>query len=328
MSRISQICPVTDAEAERIIRPGTFADLAEQITATQALTARQVPDPRRISHPSSSRAGRPTSARRRWLIGTPLVTGLAVAVLILAGLVTPGHRAGSARPGNGAASAYPRPPAGADSTGPVAAQALSFITSDGYITVIVRNPFADPSRYRAEFAQHHLNITLELVPVSPSLVGTVVYTGQSEGADITPITAQGKCYTGGGGSACPVGVRVPADFHGQADLVFGRAAKPGELYESSAPATAPGEVMHGMRFQSQMVWQVLAMLRERDVTVPVFNYANHGYARNLSHVPGTWYVYDADPWALRQVILFVGPAKAPPMALPPRPGTPVPSPTG
>jgi hypothetical protein len=211
--------------------------------------------------------------------------------------------------------------------GPQVAQALSFTTSGRYITVIVRNPLADPSRYRAEFAARHLDITLTLVPASPSLVGTLVYSGQSGGANITPITAQGKCYTGGGGSACPVGVRIPADFRGQAQLVFGRAARPGERYESTAPATAPGEVMHGMRFQGDTVSQVLAMLRERDVTVPVFNYARQGYARNLSHVPGTWYVYDAAPWASQQVMLFVGPTKTPPSANSPQPGTPVPSPT-
>jgi hypothetical protein len=304
MTPISRICPVTDAQAERMVRPGTLADLAEQITATQSP---KPPEPPKARHA-------PGSSSRRWLIATPLAAGLAAAALIVAALVVPGHQAGSPRPASRGASAR------------VSAQALSFVTSDGYITVIVRNPLADPSRYRAEFAAHHLNITLRLVPASPSLVGTVVYTGQSAGPAITPITARGQCYTGGGGSACPVGVRIPADFRGQAELVFGRAARPGERYETTAAATAPGEVMHGLRFQGQTVSKVLAMLRERDVTVPVFNYASQGYARNLSHVPGTWYVYDATPWALHQVMLSVGPTRTPPPA-PPQPGTPTPTPT-
>jgi hypothetical protein len=122
-------------------------------------------------------------------------------------------------------------------------------------------------------------------------------------------------------------VRIPAGFRGQAQLAFGRAARPGERYETTAPATAPGEVMQGMRFQGDTVSQVLAMLRERDVTVPVFNYARQGYARNLSRVPGSWYVYDAALWASQQVMLFVGPTKTPPAAKSPQPGTPVPSPT-
>ncbi len=146
---------------------------------------------------------------------------------------------------------------------------LSFTTSGGYITVIVRNPLADPARYRAEFAAHHLNITLKMVPASPSIVGTVVYIEEpASSPDIETITAQGRCYTGGGGSACPVGVRIPVSFRGQAEVVFGRAARPGEQYESTAPATAPGEVMHGLQFAGDTVAQVLAMLRERHVTRP------------------------------------------------------------
>ena len=301
MSQISRICPVTDAEAERIVRSATFADLAGRITASPAATADGTP-----GRPYPAAGSR---ARRRWLIGAPLAAGLALVVLLVTWLASPAQRVGPVR------------------VGPQVAQALSFTTSGRYIIVIVRNPLADPTRYRAEFAAHHLDITLTLVPASPSLVGTLVYSGQSAGADITPITAQGKCYTGGGGSACPVGVRIPAGFRGQAQLAFGRAARPGERYETTAPATAPGEVMHGMRFQGDTVSQVLAMLRERDVTVPVFNYARQGYARNLSHVPGSWYVYDAAPWASQQVMLFVGPTKTPPAAKSPQPGTPVPSPT-
>ena len=305
MSQLSQICPVTDAEAERIVHPATFADLASRITASPAATA----DGAR-ARPSPATSSR---ARRRWLIGAPLAAGLAVAVLLVTWLASPAQQVGPASPAQRVGPARIEPQV---------AQALSFTTSGRYITVIVRNPLADPARYRAEFAAHHLDITLTLVPASPSLVGTLVYSGQSGSAEITPITAQGKCYTGGGGSACPVGVRIPADFRGQAQLAFGRAARPGERYETTAPATAPGEVMHGMRFRGDTVSQVLAMLRERDVTVPVFNYASPGYARNLSHVPGTWYVYDAAPWASQQVMLFVGPTRTP-AAQPPQPGAPV-----
>jgi hypothetical protein len=306
ISQISRICPVTDAEAERMVRPATLADLADLITATQGLPAG------RVTH------SRGPARRRGWLIGTPLAAGLAAAVLVVTGLIPVGLHASGHRTG---------PAASPESTRPISAQALSFVTSDGSVTVIVRDPLADPARYRAEFAAHHLNITLKLVPASPSLVGTVVYIGEPSGAGITPITARGKCYTGGGGSACPVGVRIPADFRGQAELVFGRAARPGEQYESTAPATAPGEVMHGLRFRGLTVTQVLAMLRERDVTVPVFNYDKQGYARNLSHVPGTWYVYDATPWASQQVMLMVGPTRTPAVDQAPQPGTPVASPT-
>jgi len=294
-SQLSQIAPVTDSEAARLVRSSTLADLAGQITATA------VPAPsRQGSHPR----------RRIALVAAPLAAGLAAAAIVLA---TQGQSAA--------------PPRASHPGSAQLAAALSFTTSGGYITVIVRDPLADPSRYRAEFAAHHLHVTLTLVPASPSIVGTLVSFSEPASGGIVPITAQGTCHTGGGGSACPVGVRIPVGFHGQAELVFGRAAKPGEQYESTAPVTAPGEAMHGMRFQGLTVARVLAMLRQRDVTVPVYHYDDDGYGKLLRSVPGSWYVYDADPWAPQQVTLSVGPVWPQPTTGKPAPGTPIPSPT-
>ena len=301
MNQLSQIAPVSDADAARMTRPGTLAELCAQITATP------VPAPADVTVPAKSRAGQ----RRVLLIATPLTAAAAAAAIVLATQPRP------------APAMHPQRNQVAQLTA-----ALSFTTSGGVITVIVRNPLADPSRYRAEFAAHHLDVTLTLVPASPSLVGTLVYFSEPPGGQITPITAKGKCYTGGGGSACPVGVRIPVGFKGQAQLVFGRSAKPGEEYESTAPATAPGEVMHGMRFQGLTVGQVLAMLSRRDVTVPVYQYTDHGTGKLLHSVPKDWYVYGADPWAPQRVMLSVGPVWPQPVTSgTPSPGTPVPSPT-
>ena len=68
-----------------------------------------------------------------------------------------------------------------------------------------------------------------------------------------------------------------------------------------------------MHFRGRTVAAVLAMLRERHVTVPVFHYTTKNIGKLLrpGKVPGTWYVYDADPWAPGQVMLWVGPARSP-----------------
>jgi hypothetical protein len=318
MNELTRISPVTDEQAVAMVRPGTLADLAAQITATPIPAA----VPALASSGAAAPSGAPARSRRPRtrlaLIAVPLAAGAAAMSIVLATQSTPPRLS---HPGHLTATGH--------GTTQLTA-ALSFATSGGYLTVIVRNPVADPARYRAEFAAHHLHIALTLVPASPSLVGTLVYFSEPQNGGIVPITADGKCYTGGGGSACPVGLRIPLDFKGSAQITFGRAAKPGEQYETTASATAPGEVMHGMQFKGHTVSQVLSQLRQRDVTVPYFNDNHDNYAKLLRSVPGSWYVYAAVPWASDQVMLFVGPVWPQPAAAAPSPvgGAPVPSPTG
>jgi hypothetical protein len=304
MSLLGRISPLSDAEAERAVSREALADLADQITRTPVTR-------------STAGGRRPV---RRWLLaGIPLSAGATAALLALA--LAAG---GPARPGPTAT----RPgPAGTAQPGPADAQVMSFTTDGGYIDVIVRNPVADPRRYAAEFAAHHLNITITLVPASPSIVGTVVAMSESSGSDLMPITAVGRCWTGGGGNVCPVGVRVPLGYRGTADLVFGRAARPGERYESAGVVTAPGEAMHGLDFKGKTVAAVLAMLRARHVTVPQYRYLSATGSEEPAKVPGTWYVYDGVPWAPGQVLLFVGPTHVEQPIGEPSPITPTASPT-
>jgi hypothetical protein len=298
---IGMINPVTDDEAARLVRPETLDDLGWEISATPV-----TPGPRRGRPRARILTGR--GARRRLLLGVPMAAALGIAVAV----AMVGRPAGT-------------PPAGTP-------QALSFTANaGGGITVIVRNPLADPAVYRAEFAQHHLDITLLLRPVSPSLVGTVFYmSGPSTGPQIVPITAKGKCEVPSGGDDCPVGVKIPADFRGQAEVDFGRAARPGEKYVSTGSAFARGEAMHGMNIKGETVAQVLSQLRARHITVADFNEVESNGDENVHQVPGGWYVYDAVPWAPGQVMLFVGATATEPSTAAPQPaqGAPTPSPTG
>jgi hypothetical protein len=310
MNQLSRISPVSDAEAARLVQPGTMADLASEITASSVPPAQGRSAQGHHGHaaPSTGHSRR----RRGWVIGAPLAAGLAATVFIIANASSPGHQPGSAGRNRPVTKDRPVTKQRGHTT---QAQVLSFIRHGGYIVVKVRDPLADPARYNAEFARHHLHIRLTMVPVSPSLVGTLVYMGSSQGASpITPITARGRCFTGGGGSACPVGVRVPVAFHGNAQLTFGRAARPGEQYESTASAFAPGEALHGMSIKGETVAQVLVALRARHVRVALYDAFRHNLAVHLHHVPGSYYVYDAVPWAQGQVMLFVGRGKIEPGA--------------
>ncbi|MCP9983034.1 hypothetical protein [Actinomadura madurae] len=291
---IGGLATVTDRQAADLLPDDAADALAGRITATAV-----VPERRR---------------RRRspvLLIGLPLATaGLAcaaVAVIV--------RDDGTRRPPVGTTTASPR-------TALVAA--LSFTRKGDHIDVRVRDPLADPKRYQAEFAEHGLKVRLSLVPASPSIVGTVVAMSTSEGTtedDIRTITAKGGCETGGGGDVCPVGVRIRTGYQGTADITFGRAARPGEQYSSSAPVTAPGEAMHGMTFRGHRVGEVLAALKKRNVTVPEYRVMDGNVSKKAlpDQVPATWYVHDAVPWAKNQVLLLAGPEPTEPAGAPAAP---------
>ncbi|MFG2248532.1 hypothetical protein [Spirillospora sp. NPDC048823] len=275
---IAGLAPITDRRAGELLTDETAADLADRITA----------------HPAERNRRRPL----RLIIGVPLATAAAVCAGVALAATIPDDD--DPRPGKPTH----------DIT--LAAAALTVTPKGEYIEVRVRDPLADPERYRTEFAALGLDVSLNLVPASPSIVGTVVMMSTSKGTgerDITTLTAKGECETGGGGDQCPVGIRVRTDFKGKAEIVFGRAARPGEQYGSSAPVTAPGEAMHGMTFRNHRVSEVLAALKKRDVTVPEYR-SMTGNTRNVlrpGQVPPTWYVHDGVPWAKDQVLLFVGP---------------------
>jgi len=310
MNEITRISPVTDDEATRMARPQTLADLANQITAMPVET------PSGGYRLAGQRAGR--SHKRRALLVVPLVAGLsaAAAFVAVAGNFTSAPHVTSNRASGQALPATQT------------AQALAFTTSPGGgLTVIVRDPLADPAVFRAEFARRHLDITLQMRPVSPSLVGSVFYMDEpGNGPHLVPITAKGACDTPGGGDVCPVGVQIPAGFRGPAEIDFGRAARPGEQYVSTGSAFAPGEAMYGMSIRGETVTEVVGQLRDRHVSVAYFNVQGSTGNGLVHSVPGGWYVYDADPWAPGQVMLFVGPTEQQPAPTPP-PGNPVPTPT-
>jgi hypothetical protein len=303
MTRVEMISSLTDAAAARLTDPATMADLADRVTSVPVPDT--AGDRTRVRHLKPS--GRP--GRGRLATWFPVAAGLALAGVLAGWLAWPGQHVG--------------PSAG---RGKAQLAVMSFTQHDGYIDVIVRNPVADPKRYRIEFEKHHLNISLRLVPASPSLVGTLVFESLTSGARLRPITAIGKCFSSGGGNQCPVGVRVPLNFHGAAILEFGRAAKPGEPYQTAAPANAPGEVMHGLHYQGKTVAAVLAMLAGRHVKVNHYIVQQTRCKATTSRsVLASWRVYDADPWSSGQVVLWVAKTRSI-GACRPVPVTPAPSP--
>ena len=138
----------------------------------------------------------------------------------------------------------------------------------GYIIATVTDPFAAQSSLDAAFRAAGLDITVTLVPASPSAVGTVVEISEpSSGPQIDTLTG-GSCVTGGGGPGnCPIGLKIPRDFSGSGSITLGRPAKSGEAYESTNGAFAPGEALHCSGLIGATVAAALPQLAARRITV-------------------------------------------------------------
>lgn len=339
---LSGIATVTDAEVARLASPAAFADLATQITATEAPATRPGLARKRsfLSAAGLSTRGVPADGsrpRRRIALLTAIPVALAAAAALFVTVLSPGGTGPAG--GHGAPVAGGSPSVGSGSspgtgtdtgTGPnsqAAIQAVSFTKQSGYITVVIRNPYVDSSWYNADFARHHLHITLSLIAASPSFVGAIEEMSTDSGATSNEIKLIGKSGScGEDGTGCVIGFRVPVNFHGQASMAIGRPTRPGEQYETTGSAFNKGEILYGLKDQvyGHPLSQVLALFARHHVTVAVCrNPANNNI--NPSKAPGDWYVQNVIPWSPGQVIIWVGPTQHAMVA--PLASEPAPTPT-
>jgi hypothetical protein len=177
--------------------------------------------------------------------------------------------------------------------------------ADGEYVIRVGNVLADPEAVRQALRGHGLDVQIRFLPSSPSLVGTLVASWDTQGHRERVRWEYGE---GDDVHADFLALRVPLDYRGQIGLDFGRRARPGEQYASSAiSAELPGEVLHCAGVEGRRVRDVLAILDRRGVyaiwrdpdnrTVPV--------GRVLDRFIG-----GASPWAPGQVLFFT--TEAPP----------------
>lgn len=180
-----------------------------------------------------------------------------------------------------------------------AAAGIDFETRGGYIVATVTDPDATASQLRAAFAERGLDIELELVAASPSLVGTVVMDGGSGSGRIRTLHA-GRCMTPGGG--CPVGLAIPLDFEGHAELALGRAAREGERFVSSGDALAPGEPLHCSGVRGMRVARAQEVIERRGLRA---SWRLHDEAAVSPAVAANAFVADATPVAPGEVLIGI-----------------------
>lgn len=148
-------------------------------------------------------------ASRRLALGA----GLAFAVLLVLMVGLPGDRSVA--------------PAAAD-VDPIDVDGIS------YIAVTFTAYGEDTSAVEADLIALGLDITIDLVPASPTLVGELVSFDASQpldGAWDGDYTKDGVLY-------------LPASYGGTMHLRVGRPTEPGEAYVSAADPLAPGEALH------------------------------------------------------------------------------------
>ncbi|RJL31954.1 hypothetical protein D5H75_16035 [Bailinhaonella thermotolerans] len=243
-------------------------------------------------------AASPAPARRarrtRWAVVIPAAGALAVAGVIGASLLPPGRGTGGSDP----AATTGRPGIGPQAA---AAATLRFEpTGDGGYKVTVKDLYADPERYRAEFRKRGFDIRLSFTPASPSLAGRLVFAEDpGTGKPIEHVIKD--CDSPGGG--CAVSLKIPAGYRGPGALGFARPAKPGEQYSSAGLADAPGELLHCVKWRNLTVDDLRAVLAKKNAKIAEFR-VNMAKSEPAADVPGDWRVHDVAPWAPGEVLVW------------------------
>jgi hypothetical protein len=275
----------------------SLTSLLESLRPREALMGAEIfPSSRREALLAEivSREARPevSHARRRRPLGALVVAvGLLVLLLIVFGLPGAGSRLGAQR----------------------ASSAIAFRTAaDGDVIATVVEPFAAQTQLEQAFARRGFDIQVSLVPVSPSLVGTLVYASEEDGADSIQPLLQGPCLAGGVG--CSVGVRILSSFEGRGYITLGRAARAGEAYASTASAFAPGEPLHCSGLLGATVAQALPRLESDHLQAQWredVNVGSSSRAKELATLPPGNYIWEATLSAPGRLIVFTEPTPWP-----------------
>jgi hypothetical protein len=282
---VRDLRPADAGRVDELFPQGRRRELFEQIVSLErpiiaAPARRRLAPSRRTRSWSSTIRG----ARRPaliWTLGAASVAAVVTALLITGSAVRPQSAAG----------------------------AVAFRTAaDGDIVATVTDPFAAESRLKAAFAEHGLDITVKLLPVSPSLVGTVVYTSDNGGASAIQPLQGGHCVTGGGG--CAIGLKIPSTFTGQGYITLGRPAKAGETYESQASAFAPGELLHCSGLLGARVATALATLQADKLTA-TWRDDTASFSRTDTTPPTNNYIWDASMTTPGTIIIWTHPTPLP-----------------
>ncbi|WP_283133829.1 hypothetical protein [Rhizohabitans arisaemae] len=276
-------------------------------------------------HPEEPRSRRTRRGLPPLPGGSPLVTArrLIAGSLVTAGIATIAVLGPSLM--GGSATSY-------------ANSAIEINREGGQWVARIKDPLAEHEMYAKAFSAVGLNVRLQRVPASPSLVGGLVLTDgegnpKPAGAFESGLEPE-NCRIGEDG--CHLAFRAPVGFEGEIRAQLGRPAEPGELYQAANAANAEGEMLAGVDVDDRTVAQVLDEVRRRGLQVvyqlvkadpdsPTVNWLRGGkgaYSLTFESVPpdavgADWLVWAAQSHSDGVVRLLVTPE--PLKAVPPKP---------
>jgi hypothetical protein len=225
--------------------------------------------------------------RTRWLLAAATT---AVGVAIVLGLGPTGG------PGS--------PPVGPLRVDPASAKVTVRKTA-GFYEIRLANVLADPEAIRQALGRHGLNVKIQFIPSSPSLVDKEVASYETPGGD------DRVRWTYRQASSVEhdlVTVRVPLDYRGELGIAIGRRVRPGEQYQSAATsAQLPGEALHCADVEGKRIREILPVLEQRHLRAR-WHVSDPGAFVPLERVLD-WYVGGTSPWAPGEVMISAVPER-------------------
>ena len=219
--QVARLARVRDAELTSLTSGAPARALLASIVAE--------PVPEAVPQPRSGWGGRPV---RRLALAACAVSIMTVAVVIGPSLM---------EDGTGSATSY--------------ANSAIEVTREGrFFVARIKDPLADRALYVEAFRAVGKDVTIELVPVSPSLVGRLLEAGGSRGTFgevSTELVSSGPEWVDCAlqPASCTMVIRISADTTSAVHYKLGRAARPGEAYQDPAVDAggppAPGKARGG-----------------------------------------------------------------------------------
>jgi hypothetical protein len=139
--------------------------------------------------------------------------------------------------------------------------AIEVQTSNGRYVIRLTRLAEDTATVEAELEALGLDVKIDFVPASPSVVGTLVAAMGGDGTEE---------FTPPSGPADPVpSISVPLEYDSQLTLYIARPAEAGEDYVTSRAlgAESQGEALHGSHIFNMKVKEAIRVLQDRSLTV-------------------------------------------------------------